>query len=75
MLLGGLEAGGTKMIVCIGDENGKIFEQMSIPTRTPAETVPEIIKWFSDKNIEALGIGCFGPIDVSPASPDYGQIL
>ena len=75
MRLGGLEAGGTKMVMCVGDENGEIFTQMSIPTRTPAETVPEIIKWFSDKNIEALGIGCFGPIDVSPESPTYGQIL
>ena len=75
MRLGGLEAGGTKMVMCIGNENGEIFTQMSIPTRTPAETIPEIIKWFSDKNIDALGIGCFGPIDVSPESPTYGQIL
>ena len=75
MRLGGLEAGGTKMVMCVGDENGEIFEQVSIPTRTPAETISEIIKWFSDKNIDALGIGCFGPIDVSPESPTYGQIL
>ena len=75
MRLGGLEAGGTKMVMCIGNEGGEIFTQMSIPTRTPAETIPEIIKWFSDKNIDALGIGCFGPIDVSPESPTYGQIL
>ena len=75
MRLGGLEAGGTKMVMCIGNESGEIFTQMSIPTRTPAETIPEIIKWFSDKNIDALGIGCFGPIDVSPESPTYGQIL
>ena len=75
MRLGGLEAGGTKMVMCIGNESGEIFTQMSIPTRTPAETIPEIIKWFSDKNIDALGIGCFGPIDVSSESPTYGQIL
>ena len=75
MRLGGLEAGGTKMVLCVGDEKGEIFEQISIPTGTPAETVPDIIKWFSDKNIEALGIGCFGPVDVSPESPTYGQIL
>ena len=37
MRLGGLEAGGTKMVMCVGDENGEIFEQMSIPTRTPAD--------------------------------------
>lgn len=75
MRLGGLEAGGTKMVLCVGNEQGEIFEQTSIPTKTPAETVPEIIKWFKDREIEALGIGCFGPVDVSEKSPTYGQIL
>ena len=32
MLFGALEAGGTKMVCAIGDETGKIFEQISIPT-------------------------------------------
>ena len=32
MKLGALEAGGTKMVCAIGDETGKIFEQVSIPT-------------------------------------------
>ena len=32
MILGALEAGGTKMVCAIGDENGNIFEQVSIPT-------------------------------------------
>ena len=32
MRLGALEAGGTKMVCAIGDETGKIFEQVSIPT-------------------------------------------
>ena len=26
MLFGALEAGGTKMVVAVGDENGRIFE-------------------------------------------------
>lgn len=43
MRLGALEAGGTKMVCAVGDETGKIFEQISIPTRTPEETVPEMI--------------------------------
>ena len=35
MRLGALEAGGTKMVCAIGDETGRIFEQISIPTETP----------------------------------------
>ena len=42
MRLGALEAGGTKMVCAIGDENGKIREQVSIPTTTPEETMPKI---------------------------------
>ena len=74
MLLGGLEAGGTKMVCAVGDENGKIFERVSIPTATPDETIHEMINYFSDKNIQALGIGCFGPIDLNKNSSTYGYI-
>ncbi|MDE7250810.1 MAG: ROK family protein, partial [Lachnospiraceae bacterium] len=74
MRLGALEAGGTKMVCAIGDETGKIFEQISIPTRTPEDTIPEIIDYFQKAQIEALGIGCFGPIDPDRQSPTYGYI-
>lgn len=74
MRLGALEAGGTKMVLAVGDENGNIFERISIPTQTPEETMPEMISYFKKKEIEALGIGCFGPIDLSPDSPTYGYI-
>lgn len=75
MRLGGLEAGGTKMVLSVGNETGEIFEQISMPTTTPEETIPRIIEWFSDKGIEALGVACFGPVDVSEISKTYGTIL
>ena len=62
--LGALEAGGTKMVCAIGDENGTIYEQVSIPTTTPKETIPKMIAYFRDKGIDALGIACFGPIEL-----------
>ena len=40
MILEALEAGGTKMVCAIGNENGEILEQVSIPTETPEITVP-----------------------------------
>ena len=30
MLYGALEAGGTKMVCAVGDENGKILEQVKL---------------------------------------------
>lgn len=74
MRLGALEAGGTKMVCAIGDENGNIFERTSIPTETPEITMPKIAEYFKDKEIEALGIGCFGPIDLNRKSETYGYI-
>jgi len=73
MLYGAIEAGGTKMVCAIGDEHGKIIEQTSIPTISPEETMPAIIDWFKDKEIAALGIAAFGPIDLDRSSETYGS--
>ena len=73
-LYGALEAGGTKMVCAIGDENGNILERVSIPTRTPAETMGPMLDFFRGKGICALGIGCFGPVDLNKKSPTYGYI-
>lgn len=75
MLLGALEAGGTKMVCAVGDDTGKIIEQKSIPTKTPEDTIPPMIDYFRGKGIAALGIATFGPVDVIKASPTYGCIL
>jgi fructokinase len=74
MRLGALEAGGTKMVCAIGNENGEILERISIPTETPDITMPKLISYFADREIEALGIGCFGPIDLNRDSDTYGYI-
>ena len=64
MKLGALEAGGTKMVCAIGDESGKIIKRISIPTKTPEETMPEMIAFFKENEICRLGVGCFGPLDL-----------
>lgn len=74
MRLGALEAGGTKMVCAIGNEAGEIFEQVSIPTETPEITMPKLIAYFKEKGVDALGIGCFGPIDPNRKSKTYGYI-
>jgi fructokinase len=73
-MFGALEAGGTKMVCAIGDEFGKIQEQVSIKTTTPEETIPEILQWFKAHPVEALGIASFGPIDLNRNSKTYGYI-
>lgn len=75
MILGSIEAGGTKFVCGIGTETGEIIDRISLPTRTPEETMPEVIRYFQEKKIEALGIGSFGPVDVNKTSDTYGHIL
>ena len=74
MKFGALEAGGTKMVCAIGDEQGRILERISIPTRDPAQTMPEILDFFRDKALAAVGVGCFGPVDLDRRSETYGYI-
>lgn len=75
MILGALEAGGTKMVCAIGDEKGTILDKISIPTTLPAETMPQLISYFQKFSLAALGIGTFGPADIHPDSATYGHIL
>ncbi len=79
MLIGGIEAGGTKMVCGVGEtqKNGacaKIIDRISLPTRQPKETLTQIIDYFKSREIEALGIGCFGPVDLDRNSKTYGHI-
>lgn len=74
MLYGALEAGGTKMIVSVGNEENRILERVSIPTRLPEETIRDINAYFAAKQIAALGVGTFGPVELDKSSPKYGWI-
>jgi fructokinase len=76
---GAIEAGGTKFICAIGDENGDILEQTRIETRDPATTLTEVCRYFGAAgrqfgNLTALGVGAFGPLDLKPGSPTFGFI-
>jgi fructokinase len=74
MVIGAIEAGGTKFVCGIGNEDGVITERVSIPTTIPEETLAEVAAFFKDKQVDALGVGSFGPVDLDEASPTYGFI-
>ena len=74
MLIGGIEAGGTKMVCAVGDESGKVMDRVSFPTRQPEETFRDLIDYFKGRDIQALGVGCFGPLDLNKDSKTYGYI-
>ncbi|GGJ95736.1 fructokinase [Lentibacillus kapialis] len=75
MFIGGIEAGGTKMVCAVGDRSGNVQAKQSIPTQDPDETLAKVQTFFSNVELESLGVGSFGPIDLDKNSDTYGMIL
>lgn len=73
-MLGAIEAGGTKFVCAVGDENGLIIDRIQLPTTIPAETIQKVVDFFKQYPVKAIGIGSFGPIDVNRDSSTYGYI-
>lgn len=79
-LLGGIEAGGTKVVCAIAHEPEEQLHRVVIPTTSPEETIGNVVSFFNEMidshgPIASLGIGTFGPADIHPRSPGYGSIL
>lgn len=74
-LLGAIEAGGTKFILAIGTGHDDIHARTVIATKTPADTLQDVIHWFAAQSkIDGLGIATFGPAELDVASPKWGYI-
>ncbi|GGM39971.1 fructokinase [Paraliobacillus quinghaiensis] len=74
MYYGGIEAGGTKFVCAVSDKDFKIIERVSIPTTAPEETLQHIFEFFDNYQLDSIGIGSFGPIDVNRKSATYGYV-
>lgn len=73
-MLGSIEAGGTKFVCGVGKDDLSIVERVSFPTTNPKETMSLVIDFFKQYELEAIGIGSFGPIDINSKSKTYGYI-
>jgi fructokinase len=73
-MIGAIEAGGTKFVCGVGDESGNIKERIQIPTTVPEETMSQVIEFFKGYELNAIGVGSFGPIDINRESAGYGSI-
>ncbi len=74
-LYGSLEAGGTKFVCAVGDEEFNVVEKIQFRTTTPIETLNNTIEFFKKfDNLVSLAIGSFGPIDIDKSSKTYGYI-
>lgn len=76
-LWGGIEAGGTKFVCAVGTGPGDVRAEVRFPTTTPEETIARAVEFLrreGGRELAAVGIGSFGPVDPNPASPTFGYI-
>src|SRR5260221_67247 len=69
---GGIEGGGTKFVCLIGTGPDELLATETIPTTDPQQTLGAAARFFerhgADTSLASLGIACFGPLDLNPAS-------
>ena len=79
-MFGGIELGGTKVIVVVGRRPDDVVALDRRPTTTPDET----LGWAVDRlramaeehgPLAAVGVAAFGPIDLRPDAATYGRLL
>ncbi|MCY0899299.1 MAG: ROK family protein [Firmicutes bacterium] len=73
-MFGAVEAGGTKFVCAVGTEEGELVDVRELPTRAPGETLPLVADYFRAYDLQALGVGSFGPVDLAKGSPTFGML-
>ncbi|MCP3028753.1 ROK family protein [Halobacillus sp. A5] len=73
-MFGAIEAGGTKFVCAVGDDDYHIIDFIEFPTQSPKETMDKVKGFFGRYNITSMGIGSFGPLDIDYHSETYGCI-
>jgi fructokinase len=76
-LVAAIEGGGTKFICAVGYSPTRVLDRFIIPTSDPANTLAACVRYFQKMahqhgHISALGLACFGPLQLQRDSPDYG---
>jgi len=79
-LYGAIEGGGTKFICALGSVDSPPVVQQNLPTLDPAATLAACSRFFESMRerhgaMAALGIACFGPLQLQRHAPDYGHVM
>ena len=75
LLVGGVELGGTKCVLAVAKSPIEILHRAVIPTENPKKTLQNIFDFFSDYELNRIGIGTFGPVILDSESKDYGLLI
>lgn len=72
--LGAIEAGGTKFVCAVGSGPDDIGERLRVDTTDQRTTLAAVIEFFSDREVEAIGVASFGPVELRRNHERYGYI-
>ncbi len=72
---GAVEIGGTKTDMTVGTSHDDMAEPHRIATTDPEETLDAIVGYFADRELAAVGVASFGPLDLDRSSPRYGTMM
>lgn len=73
-MLGGVELGGTKVVCLAGTGPEDVRAEARVATRDPVATLADVVSFFTEHPVEALGIASFGPVELRRESPDWGKL-
>lgn len=78
-LVASVEAGGTKFVCAIGTGPDNVLATTSFATTSPEESLGRAVGFIQEhqragREVAAVGVACFGPLDLRDESPTYGHI-
>jgi fructokinase len=79
-LVGAIEGGGTKFVCAVGASPLALIERVEVPTTDPVSTLRACVAFFRAAHarhgaLHAVGIGCFGPLQLQREASGYGCLL
>lgn len=76
-MLGAIELGGTKIVLAVGEPDGRILKRATVPTDHPDVVMPQVLTFFRTCGVQlsGIGVGAFGPIVIDRTARDYGRLL
>lgn len=74
MNFGSVEAGGTKFVCAVGNEQNQVLDSVHFATTKPDETLSNVISYFRMHPVGAIGLASFGPLELNPARAHFGYI-
>jgi fructokinase len=77
--LGAVEGGGSKFVCAVGTGPERLLARARIETTSPEETLDRVcdflLRQAEEAPLDAVGVACFGPLELDPRSPELGSLL